>query len=99
MGDPLSAAAGVAGLVSLGLQTIEYLVKYYTSYRARDLNLARTADRLSDLLQSLHTVDDIVRTRTWRANEKIILQDFEMSISRCEDVIHDLQAEVRKLEK
>ena len=99
MGDPLSIAAGVAGLVALGLQTTEYLVKYYTAYRTRDDNLARTADRLGDLLQYLHTVDDIVRTRTWRANEQTILQNFEKSISHCEDVIHELQAEVQKLQK
>ena len=99
MGDPLSMAAGVAGLVSLGLQTTEYLVKYYTVYRNRDDNLARTADRLDDLLQYLRTIDDIVRTRTWRAKEKTILHNFEQSICHCEDVIYELQAEVRKLQK
>jgi len=94
MGDPLSVAASVAGLLSLGLQTTDYLVTYYTAYRDRDDNLARTADRLGDLLQFLHTVDNVARTRKWRANKKTILQDFEKSIARCEDVIHELQAEV-----
>ena len=99
MGDPLSVTAGIAGLVALGLQTTEYLVKYYTAYRTRDHDLARTTDRLGNLLQSLHTVDDIVRKRTWRTNEEKILQNFEESISRCEDVIYELQAEVQKLQK
>src|SRR6266516_5018023 len=99
MGDPLSVAAGIAGLVSLGLQTTEYLVKYYTAYRARDENLATTADRLGDLLQYLHTIDDVVRTRQWRADEKTILQRFEKSVYQCEDVIHELQAEVQKFQK
>ena len=99
MGDPLSVAAGIAGLVSVGLQTTEYLVKYYTAYRNRDDDLGRTADRLGDLLQSLHTVDDVVQKRTWRPNEKTILQTFEQTISRCEDVIHELEEEVRKLQK
>lgn len=74
-------------------------VTYYTACRNRDDNLARTADRLGDLLQYLHTVDDIVRTRTWRAKEKTVLQNFEQSIYHCEDVIYELQAEVRKLQK
>ena len=99
MGDPLSVAAGIAGLVSLGLQTTDGLVKFYKAYRHRNADLARTADRLGDLVQSLRTVDEIVRRRKWRANEKTILQGFEKSISRCEDVIHELQAEVRKLQK
>ena len=99
MSDPLSVTAGIAGLVALGLETTQYLVKYYTAYRTRDHELARTAGRLGNLLQSLHTVDDIVRTRTWRTNEKTILQNFEQSISRCEDVINELQVEVQKLQK
>ena len=46
--DPLSVAAGVAGLISLGPQTTDYLVKYYTAYCDRDDNLARIADQLGD---------------------------------------------------
>jgi ankyrin repeat domain-containing protein 50 len=50
MGDPLSFAAAATGLVSLGLQTTEYLVKYYTAYRNLDNNLIRIADRLDNFL-------------------------------------------------
>lgn len=99
MSDPLSIAASTAGLVSLGLQTIEYLVRFYTTYRERDTTLARTTERLSDLLRCLHTVDEIVRTRKWRANERMILENFERCICQSEDVIQELQTEVRKLQK
>jgi ankyrin repeat domain-containing protein 50 len=35
MTDPLSVAAGVAGLISLGIQVTESLVKFYTSYKGQ----------------------------------------------------------------
>jgi ankyrin repeat domain-containing protein 50 len=99
MADPLSVAAGVVGLVSFGLQTVEFLFKFYTTYRDRDSNLARTANRLSSLLQSLRTVDNVVASRKWRPDEKNILDNFERSLSQCEDVIHELENEVQKLKK
>lgn len=82
-----------------GYQATEYLVKYYTAYRNRDDNLAKTVDRLGDLLQHLHTIDEILLAPKWRAKEKTTLQNFEPSICWCEDVIYEFQAEVRKLQK
>lgn len=99
MAEPLSVAASVAGLVSLGLQSVDYLVQYYTACRDRDTELARIADRLGDLLQLLRTIDNILQTREWRTDERTILQGLEKSISRCEDVILELRDEVRKLKK
>lgn len=41
LGDPLLAAASVAGLVSFGLQHTERLIRYHTAYRGRDADLAK----------------------------------------------------------
>ena len=99
MGDPLSVSASVAGLVSLGLQTTEYLYKYYTACRDRDADLAKTADRFSGLLQSLSLINDVLRTRLWRPSERAVLQHVETSITRCHDVIDELQEAVQKCQK
>ncbi|KIW97054.1 uncharacterized protein Z519_02446 [Cladophialophora bantiana CBS 173.52] len=96
MGDPLSVAASVAGLLSLGLRSTEYLYKYYTACRDQHQDLAKIADQLGSLLESVQIVDEIVRTRTWRPNEQSILQCIEMSITRSEEAIKGLQGEVDK---
>ncbi|RMZ86570.1 hypothetical protein DV736_g6204, partial [Chaetothyriales sp. CBS 134916] len=96
MGDPLSVAASVAGLLSLGLQSTEYLYNYYTACRDRHRDLAKIADQLGGLLESLQIIDQIVRTRTWRPTEQSIKQSVENSITRSEDTINVLQAEVDK---
>lgn len=99
MGDPLSIAVGVGGLVSLGLQATEYLIKYYNDYRHRDADLARTTDLLEALLQSLRILDEIIQRREWRADDRKILGAIESSVFESEEVIHGLQEEVHKLEK
>lgn len=99
MGDPLSVAASVAGLVSLGLQTTEYLYKYYAAYKGREEDLAKITNRLSDLLQTLSVIDRVLRTRKWRPDEQTTLQNIENAIYQSEDVIQDLQEEVQKFRK
>ncbi|KAK5045846.1 hypothetical protein LTR84_008939 [Exophiala bonariae] len=96
MSDPLSVAASVAGLLSLGLQSTEYLYKYYTAWRDQHRDLAKVSDQLGGLLESLQFIDEIVRTRTWRPSEQLIIQDIEKSIIRSKDTINVLQTEVEK---
>lgn len=99
MGDPLSIAASVAGLLSLGLQSAEYLYKFYSTYRGQDDDLARAADKLDGLVGSLQELDELLRTRKWRRDEINILQNVEKSITRCEDVINELRDEASKFKK
>ncbi|OAP62723.1 hypothetical protein AYL99_01950 [Fonsecaea erecta] len=96
MGDPLSVAASVAGLLSLGLQSTEYLYKYYTACRDQHRDLAKIADQLGGLYQSVKTIDKVVHTRTWRPNEQSIIQDIEKSVTRSETAIRGLEGEVGK---
>ncbi|KAK5304383.1 hypothetical protein LTR99_004839 [Exophiala xenobiotica] len=99
MGDPLSVAASVAGLLSVALQSTEYLYKYYTVCRDQHRDLVKVADQLGGLRESLQIIDDHVRTRTWRVTEESIIRSIERSITRSEDAINALQAEVGKFKK
>ncbi|KAL4972291.1 hypothetical protein BDW66DRAFT_144548 [Aspergillus desertorum] len=55
MADPLSFPAGIAGLLSLGIQVSEALYKFYASYKGQSTEIARTVDKLgtSPLYSSL----------------------------------------------
>ena len=81
MSDPLSIAASVAGLVSLGLQATEYLVKCYQDCRHRHADLAKTTAKLEELIQSLETLNEVIKSRKWRAGDEHILTTIESSIS------------------
>lgn len=99
MADPLSIAASAAGLLSLGLQTTEYLYKFYTAYRDQHQDLARISDQLSGLLETLQIIAQIVRIRKWRPDEQRIIHNVEEAITRSKTIIDTLQDEVAKFEK
>lgn len=53
MGDPFSVATGIAGLLSLGFQVSDGLIKYYRAYSTKDEDLRHllgNAERLQSLL-------------------------------------------------
>ena len=50
MTDPLSVAASVAGLISLGIQVTQSLADFYNAYENRDSELVHTIERLDSLL-------------------------------------------------
>lgn len=97
MGDPLSVAAGVAGLISLGIQTTQHLVDYYTLYKNRDEDLLKTVKQLQILLQSLRSVDTEVHARNWRSADSALLGIIEESIHASEDTIRELEIVLKKL--
>jgi hypothetical protein len=90
MGDPLSVAASVAGLLSVALQSTEYLYKDYTVCRDQHRDLAKVTDQLGDLLESLQNIDEIVRTRKWWPTAELIIRSIERSITRSQDAINAL---------
>jgi ankyrin repeat domain-containing protein 50 len=96
MGDPLSIAAGVAGLVSLGIQTVQGLVDFYSSYKSQNTTIARTTDKLGALLGTLQTINQTLTNRKFRADEKDVIVKIENSIQSCEDLISELQEEYEK---
>ena len=50
MTEPLSVAASVAGLISLGIQVTQSLVNFYNAYKYRDSDLVHMIERLDSLL-------------------------------------------------
>lgn len=70
MGDPLSIAAGVAGLVSLGIQTVQGLVDFYSSYKSQNTTIARTTDKLGGLLGTLQTINQTLTNRLVTARRR-----------------------------
>jgi ankyrin repeat domain-containing protein 50 len=98
MADPLSAAAGVAGLISLGIQTLDILHKFYALYRDRDATVARTTDRVEGMLGTFQCLEAALQSRKFRSGEETLVKQIESSFQQCEELIQELQDECKKLD-
>ena len=99
MADPLSVAASVAGLVSLGITISQSLVDFYTAYKDLDSDLNGTVKRLESLLEIFSYLGETVSNRKFQADERDLVKNIEASISECDKLIHELQDEWEKLSK
>ncbi|KAK2752447.1 hypothetical protein FQN54_008109 [Arachnomyces sp. PD_36] len=99
MADPFSVAAGIAGLLSLGIQITESLVKFYTSYKDQDAAVAQMTQNLENLLGIFRSLDAALRSRQFRADEQDLIKNIEGSIKKCDEIIKELRDECEKLDK
>jgi hypothetical protein len=99
MTDPLSVAAGIAGLISLGIQVTGSLVQFYTSYKGQDSDVTRTTEKLESLLHTFQFLDAGLQSRTFRPDEQDLIKNIESSIHKCDDLIQELKEECEKFDK
>lgn len=99
MTDPLSVAAGIAGLISLGIQVTGSLVKFYTSYKGQDNDMTRTTEKLKSLLDTFQFLQTALQSRTFQPDEQGLIKNIESHIHQCDDLIQELQEECEKCEK
>jgi Fungal N-terminal domain of STAND proteins len=80
MGDPLSIAASVAGLVSLGIQACQGLTSYYQAYTDRPENVAKTIRSLESLCGSLQNLETTLSKRRFHPeNEQVVKQSLRLN--------------------
>jgi hypothetical protein len=99
MTDPLSVAAGLAGLITLGIQVTKSLIEFYTSYRGQDTDVARTTGSLESLLSTFRCLHDALRSRIFRPDEQGLIKNIESSLCKCDELIQELKKECEKFDK
>lgn len=99
MADPLSTAGSVIGIISLGIQVVQSIYKYYSAAKDQHSDIARTLRKLEDLQSLLERLNTHLSDRKFRSSEKPLLQNIESAIQLCEESIDELGQEVRKFEK
>jgi ankyrin repeat domain-containing protein 50 len=99
MTDPLSVAAGIAGLISLGIQVTGSLVEFYTLYKGQDVDMTRMTEKLENLLHTFQFLDAALQSRTFRRDEQDLIKNIESSIHKCDDLIQELKEEYEKFDK
>lgn len=95
--DGLSAAASVAGIVSLGIQVAQSLVDFYSAYKNQKSEIAHTIKKLERLQGMLEILRIQLAGRTFLADERDALKTIEDTIQDCEVCIHELQDQCDKL--
>ena len=99
MADPLSIASGTAGLLSLGLQVTQFLVKFYTSYKDQDTDLAKVMQNVESLQTLFIFLNDAVEERQSQADTPGLLREVEKAVQKCDETITELQSECEKFHK
>ena len=99
MSDPLSIAASVAGLISLGVTVSQSLVDFYALYKDLDSDLNGTMKRLESLLDIFRYLEETISSRKFQTGEQDLVNNIEASISECDNLIHELQAECERFSK
>lgn len=99
MADPLSVAAGVAGLISLGIQSTQSLVDFYNAYKNRDSDLSSINERLESLLGIFQCLGKTLSDRVFQADEQGLIKCIETSVKNCDELIQELQDECQKFSK
>ena len=99
MSDPLSVAASVVGLISLGITTSQSLVDFYSSYKDLDSDISGTMKRLESLLDIFRYLEETISNRKFQMDEQDLVDNIEASISECDNLIHELQVECEKFSK
>lgn len=99
MADPLSIASGVAGLLSLGIQVTQTLVRFYTTYKDQDNDVAKVTQNLDNLLSIFRSLDIAIEERRSQVDTQGLLQEVEKAVQKCEEIITELQNECEKFHK
>jgi hypothetical protein len=89
MTDPLSVAAGIAGLISLSIQVTDSLVKFYTSYKGQEAAVTRTTENLESLLGTFRSLSSALQNRAFRPDEQDLIKNIESCIYQCDDLIQE----------
>jgi hypothetical protein len=96
MGDPLSVAASAVGLLSLGIQVSQSLVSFYLDHKGQDADIERIGDKLECLRGLFQSLDDALKDRKFRADERALLVKIEDLVQNCGDLISELEEECDK---
>ena len=97
--DPLSLAASLAGLVSLGANVTLSLIKFFTSYVQQDSELYALCSNLEDLLDVFCNLTSVLNSREFQHEEADLIKSLETWIEKSVKMIQELEDECQKFQK
>jgi len=92
--DPLSLAASVVGIISLGIQVTQGLVDFYSAYSSQKSDIAHTLKKLDRLLDVLKTLREQLGGREFSENEQALHDNITSAVQDCDECVRELQSEL-----
>ncbi|KAI0404822.1 hypothetical protein F4802DRAFT_213140 [Xylaria palmicola] len=92
MSDPLSMAASIVGIISLGIQVTQILFNHYKDMQAENTDAAQMAQKLRSLSLVLHNLYRYLH----RPRDGFLLREIEAIVKRCKKDIQKLKRRAGK---
>lgn len=93
----MEVAGAIIGVISLGIQATQCLVKYYTTAKDQKTDTSRTISKQNSLVLILNSLDSNSRNRKFQPIELALLKTIQHSIEECEEYIYELSNESKIL--
>lgn len=92
----LDVAAGVIGVVSLGIQVCQGLLKYYDSWNEYHERTSATRASMADLIKTLQVIDQVMKGSPLAPD---VFLRVKQSLDACEGGINRLKTKLDKISK
>lgn len=97
--EPLSIAASVAGLTSLGTNVTQSLIKIFTSYFQQDSEICVICGNLEDLLDIFRNLGTTLDSREFRQDEADLIKSLETWIEKAVKLMQELEDKCQNFQK
>jgi hypothetical protein len=98
MAEVLGVAGSIVGIVSLGIQVSQGLLKYYNSYKKQDTAIAELCRSLENLLETIESVrklDDLAKGRKY---PKSTIDSVQKNIKHVKDLLDELDQQLKNVQ-
>lgn len=94
----LGIVGSAVGIVSLGIQVCQGLVRYYGSWQDGREDIEATCNSVGNLAKTLGVLEVTLQSRTLGENE-VHEEHVEDSLTACTSSVHQLKRKLDKIEK
>ncbi|KAF6809669.1 hypothetical protein CPLU01_15461 [Colletotrichum plurivorum] len=96
MSDPLSTAGSVVGVISLGLQVTQMLLKYYNDVKDQPSETHKTLQKISKLESLLDLIETELKPTP---SDEILTNKVIDCMEVCRECLHELEEAAKKFSK
>lgn len=97
MAEALGVAGSIVGIVSLGIQVSQGLLKYYNSYKNQDAVIAELCQSLENLLKTIERIQnlDVAKGRKYPKSTRDSVQK---NINHVKDLLDELNQQLKNVQ-
>ena len=98
MAEALGVAGSIVGIVSLGIQVSQGLLKYYSSYKNQDAAIAELCRSLENLLETIERIRNLDDVAKGRKYPKSTRDSVQKNIKHVKDLLDELDQQLKNVQ-